>query len=144
MKLLIPCFLLISLSCFAQETEKRGTIKIEKSNCVKLPDNDSVYSYVDKMPEFPGGSDTLYQWINHHLKYPKAALEEDRFGTVFCSFIVQKDGRITDINVRKSNYSDFDNEALRLLKLMPEWIPGRCNGALVDVKINFPIKFILK
>ncbi|CAN5502853.1 energy transducer TonB [soil metagenome] len=151
MKLLIPCFLLMSFSCFAQsvrtpseETEKRGTIKIEKSNCVKLSDNDSVYAYVDQMPEFNGGGDTLYQWINHHLNYPKKALEEDRSGTVFCSFVVLKNGKISNIKFLKTGNSDFEKEALRLIKLMPDWIPGRCNGVLVDVKINFPIKFTLK
>jgi len=99
---------------------------------------------VDKMPEFPGGTDTLYQWINHHLKYPQLALEEGRIGTVFASFIVLRDGSISDINIKKGVYSDFENEGMRLIKLFPDWIPGRCNGVLVDVKVNFPIKFILK
>jgi len=144
MKLLITCFLLISFSGFAQENEKRGTIKIEKSTCKRLKDNDSVYSIVDSMPEFRGGADSLFQWMNHHIKYPVKAIKEERFGTVFCSFVVLKDGKISDINVMKGVYSDFENEAVRLIKLMPDWIPGRCGGVLVDVKVNFPVKFSLK
>ena len=149
MKLLIHFFLLISVCCFAQsggtpleETEKRGTIKIEKSNCVRL--NDSVFAYVDSLPQFPGGVDALYQWMNKNVKYPRKALEEERFGTVFCSFIILKDGSITDINILKCVYSDFEAEAMRLIKSMPDWIPGRCGGTLVNVKVNFPINFVLK
>ena len=144
MKLLIPCFLFISLSCFAQETEKRGTIKIEKSNCARLSDNDSVYAFVDKMPEFPGGTDSLNQWMNSNLRYPEPIGLDNRSGTVFASFVVLKDGTISDIKFLKSVDADFEKEAYRLIKLMPDWIPGRCNGTLVDVKINFPIKFRLR
>lgn len=92
MKLLIPCFLLISFLGFSQETEKRGTIKIEKSNCVRLDNNDSIYAFVDQMPEFRGGQDSLIKWMNQNLKYPKNALEECAVGTVYISFFVNKDG----------------------------------------------------
>ncbi len=85
MKLLIPCFLLISILGFSQDTEKRGTIKIEKSNCVRVEKNDSVYAFVDKMPEFFGGHDSLMKWMNQNLRYPKSALEESVFGTVHIS-----------------------------------------------------------
>ena len=144
MKLLIPCFLLISFSCFGQENEKRGTIKIEKSNCVRLENNDSVYAYVDMMPQFPGGMDSLNKWMNDHLLFPKSAMEENGFGTVFLSFVVKKDGTISNVVVLKGMDKDFEKEALRLMDVMPDWVPGRCNGTLSDVKINFPIKFGLK
>lgn len=144
MKLLIPCFLLISVLGFSQETEKRGTIKIEKSNCVRLDNSDSVYAFVDQMPEFRGGQDSLLAWISNKVVYPKIAVEEYATATVFASFVVLKDGSISDIKIFKANNSPFEKEALRLLDIMPDWIPGRCNGTLVDVKINLPIKFGLK
>lgn len=144
MKLLIPCFLLISFLGFSQETEKRGTIKIEKSNCVRLDNNDSVYAFVDQMPEFRGGQDSLGAWLSKNMNYPRITVEEYSSATVFASFVVLKDGSIADIKIYKANNSPFEKEALRLLDLMPDWIPGRCNGTLVDVKTNLPIKFGLK
>ncbi len=144
MKLLIPCFLLISFLGFSQETEKRGTIKIEKSNCVRLDNNDSVYAFVDQMPEFRGGEDSLMAWVSKNVIYPKITVDETSKATVFASFVVLKDGSISDIKIFKSNNSPFEKETLRLLDFMPDWIPGRCNGTLVDVKINLPIKFGLK
>lgn len=144
MKLLIPCFLLISFLGFSQETEKRGTIKIEKSNCVRLDNNDSVYAFVDQMPEFRGGQDSLLSWMSNNLNYPHVPLEEYAIATVFASFVVLKDGSISDIIIYKANNSPFEKEALRLLDMMPDWIPGRCNGTLENVKINLPIKFGLK
>ncbi|MDZ4665400.1 MAG: energy transducer TonB [Bacteroidota bacterium] len=144
MKLLIPCFLLISVLGFSQETEKRGTIKIEKSNCVRLENNDSIYAFVDQMPEYRGGQDSLLLWFSKNLKYPKILVEESAKATVFASFIVLKDGSISDIKIFKANNSPFEIEALRLLNMMPDWIPGRCSGTLADVKINLPIKFGLK
>lgn len=144
MKLLIPCFLLISVLGFSQETEKRGTIKIEKTNCVRLDNNDSVYAFVDQMPEFRGGQDSLLAWIGEKVVYPKIAVEEYATATVFASFVVLKDGSISDIKIFKANNSPFEKEALRLLDIMPDWIPGRCNGTLENVKINLPIKFGLK
>lgn len=144
MKLLIPFFLSISFSCFAQEVDKRGTIKIEKASCIKHDEGDSVYISVDRMPEFPGGSDSLNKWMNTNLRYPKPAAEQNRFGTVFGSFVVLSDGDIVDIRILKGVDKDFEKEAMRLLKLMPNWHPGSCNGTFVPVKINFPIKFILK
>lgn len=140
MKLLIPCFLLFSFTCFAQEKAKRGTIKIEKTECVLLENNDSVYWSVDKMPEFKGGTDSLNIWMNMNLRYPAEMMS----GTVFCSFIVQIDGSITDITILKSAYRELNMEAGRLLKSMPAWNPGKCNGTLVAVKVNYPIKFIVK
>ena len=144
MKLLLSFFLLISFSCFSQETDKRGTIRIEKASCTKVKDNDSVYAFVDVMPVFSGGIDSLNKWMNKNLRYPKDAADLDWFGTIFCSFIIQSDGSITDITSMKSTNASCENEAKRLIGSMPKWIPGMCNGTIVPVKVNYPIKFILK
>ena len=142
MKLLISCFLLISFSCFAQDGDKRGTIKIEKTSCVKVKDNDSIYAVVDVMPEFPGGNDSLNKWMVKNVRYPKT--EECFSGTIFLSFIIGVDGGVSDIEMLRGVTSAFENEAKRLIQSMPNWIPGRCNGTLVPVKINYPIKFSLR
>jgi periplasmic protein TonB len=139
MKLLLAILLLFSFSCIAQESDKRGTIKIEKADCVKVKDNDSLYLFVDVMPEFPGGIDSLKKWMNKNLRY--SPIGDDATGTVFASFIIGINGSISDITVFKGSYAPYDNEAERLLRLMPNWIPGKCNGTIVPVKMNYPIKF---
>ena len=96
------------------------------------------------MPEFRGGQDSLGAWLSKNMNYPRITVEEYSSATVFASFVVLKDGSIADIKIYKANNSPFEKEALRLLDLMPDWIPGRCNGTLVDVKTNLPIKFGLK
>ena len=151
MKLLISFFLLTSFSSFAQsvrtpseEDVKRGTIKVEKNSCTKIKDNDSIYASVDVMAEFPGGQDSLKKWLNKNLRYPQQAAEEDLQGTVFSSFIVGVDGKISNIVILNGTYLPFENETKRLIQSMPDWIPGKCNGTLVPVKVNFPLKFSLK
>lgn len=144
MKLLLPFFLLLSSFGMSQETEHRGTIKVDRSSCTKVEEQDSVYVSVDHMPEFNGGVDSLNQWMNRNLNYPKTALEDARSGTVFGSFVVMSDGHIDAIKILKGVNADFEKEALRLLRLMPAWKAGSCNGNYVPVKVNFPIKFILK
>ncbi len=144
MKLLPIYFLLFSLSCFAQEDGKRGTIKVEKAACTLVKNNDSIYSLVDMMPQFAGGIDSLNKWMNKKLVYPQAAMEEGRQGTVFLSFVVQADGRLSDIELLKGVNIDFEKEAMRLIRSMPKWEPGKCNGTIVPVKVNFPIKFSLQ
>ncbi|MGZ4034580.1 MAG: energy transducer TonB [Bacteroidia bacterium] len=142
MKLLLSILLLFSFSCFAQEGDKRGTIKIEKADCVKVKDNDSLYLFVDIMPEFPGGIDSLNKWMNNNLRYPPSG--DDASGTVFASFVIGINGRVSDITIFKGLVPSFDNEALRLIGSMPDWIPGKCNGTIVPVKYNFPVRFILR
>ena len=144
MKFLLSTLLLFSFSCFAQESDKRGTIKIEKTACTLVKGNENVYSLVDVMPQFPGGIDSLNRWMFKNLKYPQTELNNSIKGTVFLSFVVGVDGSISDIIIFKGTNPSFDNEALRLITLMPNWIPGKCNGTIVPVKMNFPIKFSLQ
>jgi protein TonB len=144
MKFIFSILLLFSFSCFAQDGDKRGTIKIEKTDCIKVKDNDSVYSTVDVMPQFPCGIDSLNKWLFKNLRYPQTELNNSIEGTVFLSFVVGLDGNISDITIFRGTNVSFDNEAMRLIKSMPKWFPGKCNGTIVAVKMNFPIKFSLQ
>jgi protein TonB len=144
MKLLISCFLLLSVACFSQENGGRGTIRVEKSSCTLVKGSDSIYSMVDRMPQFQGGQDEMLKWLAKNMKYPEVAIEESSTATVFVSFIVEASGEIGEITVFKSNNTPFETEALRLIRSMPKWEPGVCNKKKVPVKMNYPLKFGLQ
>lgn len=98
----------------------------------------------EKMPSFPGGIENLYKFIRENLKYPKIAVENDIKGIVYVSFIVDVDGSIKKVEVLHGIGAGCDEEAIRVIKSMPAWEPGRNNGIAVPVLYNFPIKFVLK
>jgi len=108
-------------------------------------DNDSLkpFMFVEQMPEFPGGNDSLKGFINRTIKYPELAKESDPEGTIYVNFVVESDGSITNPIILRGIGSGCDEEALRVIKLMPKWIPGKQNGKVVRVQYNLPIKFKL-
>jgi protein TonB len=95
----------------------------------------------DAPPQFPGGNVALIKFIYSHIQYPSAALKQRIQGRVWCSFIVDKDGTISDIVLEQGVYIFLDEEAVRVLKTMPTWIPGKTNGKNVKIKIYLPIVF---
>lgn len=103
--------------------------------------DDSYGGSYPLMPAYPGGKDSLLKFINDNLKYPA---HDTTQGTVKVSMIVYKDGALTNIKIAKSLGEAYDNEAIRVVKLMPKWIPGKENGNPVGVKVLLPIKFKLK
>ena len=96
----------------------------------------------ETMPEFPGGTNALLKFLADNIKYPNtdACVQ----GRVIVEFIVNKDGSLSDFRVVKSLAPEFDKEALRVLKLMPKWIPGMQLGKPVRVKFTVPVKFRLE
>ena len=102
-----------------------------------------VYEEVEEMPSFPGGPDALMEWLNNNAKYPVQAQENGVQGRVIVSFVVETDGRIGEAEVARSVDPYLDREALRVVKSMPRWIPGRQNGECVRVRYNVPIAFRL-
>ena len=100
---------------------------------------------VDVMPEFPGGTDSLMKFLQDSLVYPFKAQVKGREGVVVIGFIVEQDGRLTNFTVDKSSgYPLLDDEALRVVKLMPNWSPGKQNGKYVRVRFRLPVNFSLK
>ena len=93
------------------------------------------------MPQFPGGNVELIRFIYSHIQYPQAALKQRIQGRVWCSFIVDRDGTISDVALEQGIYIFLDEEALRVLKTMPPWIPGKTQGESVRVKVYLPIVF---
>lgn len=103
-----------------------------------------VFDVVEQMPSFPGGMGAMMQYLSSNIKYPKEAEKKGIQGRVLLSFIVQTDGSITDVRISKSVDPSLDKEAIRVVKSMPKWIPGRQNGEPVRVKYTFPVTFRLQ
>lgn len=103
-----------------------------------------VFDKVDEMPHFPDGMAGLMQYLSTNVRYPKDAKESGTQGSVIVSFIVEKDGSISNAKVAKPTYSSLDEEALRVVSAMPKWVPGKQNGEAVRVKYAVPVSFRLK
>ncbi len=103
--------------------------------------NSEVYTIVDKMPVYTYGDEALADFISHQMRYPKEARQQGIEGRIICSFIVATDGSISNIEVIQGINSQLDKEAVRVLSLMPRWIPGENNGEKVNVKCLLPIDF---
>ena len=104
---------------------------------------DNVFDEVDEMPQFPGGMAGMMQYLSQNIRYPQDAREAGAQGRVIVSFVVEKDGSISNAKVAKPTYSSLDDEALRVISGMPKWTPGKQNGEAVRVKYSFPVSFRL-
>ena len=102
-----------------------------------------IFVFVEDHPSFPGGDEALYQYLST-IKYPQMASESNVQGTVYISFIVEKDGSVTNVNLERGIGMGCDEESLRIVKNMPKWSPGKQRGRAVRVKLNVPIRFVLK
>ncbi|WP_316813437.1 TonB family protein [Pedobacter heparinus] len=104
-----------------------------------------VYDFVsiETQPGFPGGMDKFYAYLKKAVRYPAMAQENNIQGKVFLSFVVEKNGDLTDIKVERKLGGGTDEEAIRVLKASPRWTPGIQNGKPVRVKYNIPISFTL-
>ncbi len=103
-----------------------------------------VFDVVEVMPSFPGGQGALMSYLNSHTKYPVVAQENGVQGRVTVSFVVERDGSITDVHVVRSVDPSLDREAARVVSSMPNWQPGKQNGSAVRVKFNVPVQFKLQ
>lgn len=110
----------------------------------KEADLNKPFTVVEQMPSFPGGTAALMKFLGKQIKYPSVAEEMGIQGRVVCSFIVERDGSVTDIHVVKSVDPSLDKEAQRVIAAMPKWIPGRQNGQAVRVKYSLPVTFRLQ
>lgn len=125
--ILMLCFTALA-TAVAQQTEKpRG----------------KVYDIVEVMPQFPGGQGELMKYLRNNVKYPAEAQKKKIEGRVIVTFVVNQKGRITNPTVERSAHPLLDAEALRVVKRMPKWTPGRMNGEPVNVKFRLPITFKL-
>ena len=103
-----------------------------------------VFDVVEEMPSFPGGNGALMSYLNSNTKYPVVAQENGVQGRVIISFVVERDGSISDVKVARSVDPSLDREAQRVVKSMPRWTPGKQNGQTVRVKYTVPVVFRLQ
>ena len=102
-----------------------------------------VVEFPDVEAQFPGGPAEMMKWIQKNVEYPQTSIEMNEQGRVFLSFVVEADGSITNVKVERGISSDLDREAKRVVRSMPNWIPGENNGRKVRVRCRTPINFQL-
>lgn len=110
---------------------------------IKMLEND-VLTYAEEMPEFPGGMSALARFMQTNIKYPEMAREMGISGKVYCRFVVDEMGNIGDVKVLRGVGHGLDQEAVRVIKMMPHWIPGKMNKKPVKVQYTLPVMFVLK
>ncbi len=115
------------------------TTKVTK----KTSATDKVYEVCEQMPIFPGGDAAMMKYLSENVKYPALAIKAQEQGRVVVSFTVEKDGAISDVKVARSVTPSLDAEAVRVVKAMPKWTPGKQGGQLVRVRYNVPVSFKL-
>ena len=105
------------------------------------PTIEIIFDIVEEMPEFIGGVEKLYEYLGNNIKYPEQAKDFSIQGKVFVQFVVWKDGTIRDVNVVRGVHPTLDKEAVRVVKSMPKWTPGKQRGKPVNARFTLPIKF---
>lgn len=108
------------------------------------PEEGKVFTVVEEMPNFPGGEEKLFEYLQKNIKYPPVARENGIQGRVYVTFVVDKDGKIKEAKVLRGIGGGCDEEALRVVRSMPDWKAGRQNGRNVQVQYNLPVNFSLK
>ena len=103
-----------------------------------------MFDMVEQMPAFPGGMQELMVYLGKNIKYPTIAQENGTQGRVIIQFVVERVGTISDVRVARGVDPYLDKEAVRVVKSMPKWIPGKQNGKAVRVKFTVPVMFRLQ
>jgi periplasmic protein TonB len=121
-----------------------STAKAQKSDTLKeLRADTLIFTAVEKDPTFKGGIDKFYQYLSQNLHYPASAIKNHIQGKVFITFVVERDGSLTDVKVVRGVSEDIDAEALRVIKNSPKWNPGTQNRRAVRVQYTMPLNFTL-
>ena len=124
--------------------ESETTIETVASATPAATTTDSVFEVAEVMPEFPGGTQALLNTIAQKLKYPQKAIDDQIEGRVVLQFIVDKQGKITDIQVLRGITPELNQAAIDVVQALPDWNPGMQDGEPVNVKYTLPIVFKLK
>jgi protein TonB len=139
-------FLLLSGFIYAQDTMRVADLSVRDVS-PPPPDSNHVFTYVEIMPKFPGGQDSMNRFIQRNLQYPDLARDNNIQGTVYACFVVEKDGKVDEVKILRSMIPPCiacDSEVIRVIKKMPKWKPGAQQGKPVRVQFNLPVKFSLQ
>ena len=124
-----------NVTSYPTANEKLSTVSVESRK---------VFTVVEQMPSFPGGDAALMSYLANNIHYPTVAAENGVQGRVVVGFVVERDGSITDVRILRGVDPSLDREAMRVVKSMPRWTPGKQNGSAVRVKYQVPIAFRLQ
>ena len=140
----------LAVSVFANATDVSTMAKEINPTATALPTANmqakesaqKVFDAVEEMPKFKGGDRAMLEYLMMNVKYPESAVKAKQQGNAIVGFVVGKDGTVSDVHIVKSTgYDVLDNEAMRVVKSMPAWEPGKQKGKHVNVKYNVPIRF---
>ena len=120
-----------------------ATVQAQKTVVSQKEQKPEVFMVVENMPEYPGGNEAMIAFFAKNMKYPADAQKNKVQGRVLVTFVVERDGTITDVQVAKPTFPSLDDEAMRLVKKMPKWKPGTQRGVPVRVKFTLPVVFKL-
>ena len=132
---------------FDQGTDDRNVVREHKEEIIveeKKPEKEEVFRAVEQMPQFPGGDGELMKFLRDNIVYPAMAQENNVQGKVIVQFVVTKTGAIGEVKVVRSVDRDLDKEAIRVVKSLPKFIPGKMNGQAVNVWYTLPVTFKLQ
>lgn len=124
----------VSLTAMQAGAQNNDSVKVDESR---------IFEVAEKNPQFPGGDEALLEFLGKNLAYPASCQEQSIQGRVYASFIVEKDGSITNLRIMRSPHPDLSAETIRVLKAMPQWKPGTQKGKPVRVNFSIPIMFRL-
>ena len=138
-----------------QEETKEVQVSTEThegdKNAIELPpetpvaeEEGKIFTIVEEMPSFPGGEEKMLEYVARNIKYPPMARENGITGRVYVNFYIDKDGKVQNAKIVRGIGGGCDEEALRVVRMMPQWKPGKQNGRTVNVNYNLPINFTLK
>ncbi len=110
----------------------------------EVKQEEKIFEIVEQPPSFPGGDAAMYEWLSKNIQYPVIAQENNIQGRVTCQFVVGRNGEIEDVRVVRGVDASLDREAVRVIKSMPKWIPGKQGGNAVKVRYTLPVQFKLQ
>ena len=135
---------------FDKGTDDLNVVRVHKEEIIveeKKPEpleDDKVFEVVEQKPQFPGGEAALLKWVSEHIRYPAMAQENNIQGRVIVQFVVTKTGDVGEVKVVRGKDPDLDKEAMRVVKSLPKFVPGKMNGHSVNVWYTLPISFKLQ
>lgn len=127
-----------------EDQEVREDTKVEIVQREEVVEEEQIFTIVEEMPSFPGGEAELFKYLGKNIKYPQMATDAGIAGVVYVTFVVDKDGKIRDVKILRGIGGGCDEEAMRVVKSMPSWKPGKQRGKAVTVQYNLPIRFTLR
>ena len=121
-----------------------GLMTANAQKTVVSQSNKNVYDQVEQMPEYPGGMSAMIEFLQTNIKYPEDAIKQEVGGRVMVMFVVETDGTLSNVRVARNVFPSLDAEAVRVVKTMPKWKPGKEKGRLVRVNYTLPVVFSIK